>query len=83
MWSAAVLSGSPDNTAADHIAVVKAALAQPPGHKPGTRPGRMSAKDITIYKSLGVAIEDVALAVRVYERAKQKGVGVTLPDLSG
>jgi len=49
----------------------------------GTRPGRMSAKDITIYKSLGVAIEDVALAVRVYERAKQKGVGVTLPDLSG
>lgn len=28
------------NTAADHIAVVKAALAQLPGHKPGTRPGR-------------------------------------------
>jgi hypothetical protein len=27
------------NTAADHIAVVKAALAQLPGHKPGTRPG--------------------------------------------
>jgi hypothetical protein len=28
------------NTAADHIAVVEAALAQLPGHKPGTRPGR-------------------------------------------
>jgi Transposase DDE domain group 1 len=28
------------NTAADHIAVVKAALAQLPGHKSGTRPGR-------------------------------------------
>jgi hypothetical protein len=28
------------NTAADHIAVVKAALAQLPRHKPGTRPGR-------------------------------------------
>ena len=28
------------NTAADHITVVKAALAQLPGHKPGTRPGR-------------------------------------------
>ncbi len=28
------------NTAADHIAVVKAALAQLPGHRPGTRPGR-------------------------------------------
>ncbi len=28
------------NTAADHIAVVQAALAQLPGHRPGTRPGR-------------------------------------------
>lgn len=28
------------NTAADHIAVLKAAFAQLPGHKPGTRPGR-------------------------------------------
>jgi hypothetical protein len=28
------------NTAADHIAVVKAALAQLPGHRPGVRPGR-------------------------------------------
>ncbi|QGH68698.1 IS1380 family transposase [Pseudactinotalea sp. HY158] len=28
------------NTAADHIEVIKAALAQLPGHKPGTRPGR-------------------------------------------
>jgi hypothetical protein len=28
------------NTAADHIAVARAALAQLPGHRPGTRPGR-------------------------------------------
>lgn len=28
------------NTAADHIAVIKAALAQLPGHSPGRRPGR-------------------------------------------
>jgi hypothetical protein len=28
------------NTAADHIAVTRAALAQLPGHRPGTRPGR-------------------------------------------
>jgi hypothetical protein len=28
------------NTAADHIAVVKKALAQLPGHRPGVRPGR-------------------------------------------
>jgi hypothetical protein len=28
------------NTAADHIAVARAALAQLPAHRPGTRPGR-------------------------------------------
>ncbi|MBC7632039.1 IS1380 family transposase [Aeromicrobium sp.] len=28
------------NTAADHLVVIKAALAQFPGHTPGTRPGR-------------------------------------------
>jgi hypothetical protein len=28
------------NTAADHIEVLRAALAQLPGHRPGTRPGR-------------------------------------------
>jgi hypothetical protein len=28
------------NTAADHLVVIKAALAQLPGHRPGTRPGR-------------------------------------------
>lgn len=28
------------NTAADHIVIAKAALAQLPGHRPGTRPGR-------------------------------------------
>ena len=33
-------SGLPDNTAADHITVVKAALRQLPGHQPGVRPGR-------------------------------------------
>ena len=33
-------SGLPDNTAADHITVVKAALAQLPGHRSGRRPGR-------------------------------------------
>lgn len=49
----------------------------------GRSRGRTSIRDITIYKSLGVAIEDVALAVRVYERAKTQGVGVALPDLSG
>jgi alanine dehydrogenase len=44
---------------------------------------RASARDITLYKSLGVAIEDVALAARAYEKALAQGVGVQLPDLAG
>ncbi len=44
---------------------------------------RASARDVTLYKSLGVAIEDVALAARAYEKALAQGVGVRLPDLAG
>ncbi len=38
-------------------------------------PGRQSPQDITIFKSLGLGIEDVALAARVVERARQQGIG--------
>ena len=49
----------------------------------GNRKPRASARDVTIYKSLGVAIEDVALAARAYELALARKVGVELPDLAG
>lgn len=45
--------------------------------------GRSSNQSITLFKSLGVAIEDVALAIRAYERALVTGVGVPIPDLAG
>jgi alanine dehydrogenase len=45
--------------------------------------GRSSKDDITLFKSLGVAIEDVALAIRAYEKAVAQGIGEQLPDLSG
>ena len=49
----------------------------------GKIPGRSARTDITLFKSLGVAIEDVALAARAYERALERGVGEKLPNLSG
>jgi len=49
----------------------------------GVAKGRAARNQITLFKSLGVAIEDVALAIRAYERAIAQGVGVQLPDLSG
>jgi ornithine cyclodeaminase/alanine dehydrogenase-like protein (mu-crystallin family) len=45
----------------------------------GTRPGRTSENDITLYKSTGHAVEDAATARLVYDRARSEGVGVSLP----
>jgi alanine dehydrogenase len=41
----------------------------------GTKPGRASNAQITIYKSVGIAVEDVATAALVYKRALERGVG--------
>jgi alanine dehydrogenase len=41
----------------------------------GRVPGRQSATEITLFKSLGLAVEDVAAAHHVYERAKAEGAG--------
>lgn len=49
----------------------------------GTTPGRQSDGDVTMFKSLGVAMEDVALAARAYEKALAAGIGQELPDLAG
>jgi ornithine cyclodeaminase/alanine dehydrogenase-like protein (mu-crystallin family) len=44
----------------------------------GTRPGRLSRDEITIYKSTGHAVEDAAAARLVYDRAKAEGAGISL-----
>lgn len=41
----------------------------------GAKEGRSSAKEITLFKSVGVAIEDLAMALEVYERARKLGIG--------
>jgi alanine dehydrogenase len=41
----------------------------------GTKPGRASDQEITVFDSTGVAIEDVAAAALVYERATAAGRG--------
>lgn len=40
-----------------------------------TKPGRTSADEITLFKSLGLAVEDVAAARYLYGRAKAEGAG--------
>jgi alanine dehydrogenase len=41
--------------------------------------GRRDEKSITLFKSLGVAMEDVALASKVYELAMKNGIGLEVP----
>jgi len=45
----------------------------------GRYPGRESPQDITLFKSLGLGIEDVAVGVRVLDLARKNGVGIELP----
>jgi len=45
----------------------------------GTRPGRLSEEEITVYKSTGHAVEDAATARLVFDRALAEGAGITLP----
>ncbi len=44
----------------------------------GLRPGRQSDTEITVYKSMGHACEDMAAASLVYHRAQQAGMGTTV-----
>lgn len=40
--------------------------------------GRATAEDITLFKSLGIAVEDIAVAAHVYKVAKGAGIGTKL-----
>ncbi|MDB4917998.1 MAG: Delta(1)-pyrroline-2-carboxylate reductase [Gemmatimonadetes bacterium] len=44
--------------------------------------GRLSANDVTLFKSLGLAVEDVAAAQHVYHQAVQRNIGVSI-DVGG
>ena len=62
------------NTATDHISVVKDALAQLPGHRPGTRPGRK-----VLVRTDGAGATHAFLDYLTSQRLSYS-VGFTLPD---
>jgi len=45
----------------------------------GVRPGRGDARQITLFESHGMAIQDLALARRVLDEARNRGLGMELP----
>jgi alanine dehydrogenase len=44
----------------------------------GRDPGRTSDADITIFKSNGIALEDISTALRVYNLARERGIGESI-----
>ncbi|MGH7275927.1 MAG: ornithine cyclodeaminase [Candidatus Rokuibacteriota bacterium] len=42
----------------------------------GSRPGRTGPADVTLFKSVGFALEDLATATLAYNRAKERAMGV-------
>jgi ornithine cyclodeaminase len=73
-------SGAPDLLAA----VAEGAISEEDVHAEigeivsGTRPGRTSPEQITLYRSVGVAVEDAAAASLVLAEARSRGAGVTI-----
>ena len=49
----------------------------------GRERGRTSDEDITIFKSNGIALEDISTALRVYNLARERGVGSDVSLWSG
>ena len=45
----------------------------------GKHAGRTSAEQITVFESQGMAIQDLAVALRVVAAARERGLGVELP----
>jgi ornithine cyclodeaminase len=45
----------------------------------GSRPGRQNDEEITVFRSLGLAVEDLAAAEYVVRRAQETGAGVEVP----
>ena len=44
----------------------------------GKKPGRTDAREITLFKSNGLAIQDVAAAKLAYDKAVQAGIGTSV-----
>src|SRR4029453_3545182 len=45
----------------------------------GTKPGRQTLDEITLFKSLGLAVEDLACAQYLFGKAQDKGTGTWVP----
>lgn len=69
-WSEGLLGEEPNVTELGEVAA-------------GLAPGRTSTEEITLFESLGLAIEDLAAARYVLERAEHEGLGTVVELVAG
>ena len=81
---AATLAAPPAGSNDIAMAIAEGAMARDHVHAElgelvsGTRPGRTDRDQITLYKSVGVAVQDAAAAAMVLDAARSAGVGRTV-----
>jgi ornithine cyclodeaminase/alanine dehydrogenase-like protein (mu-crystallin family) len=46
----------------------------------GQKPGRQNDKQVTLFKSVGTALQDLSLAIAVYQAARERGAGRELGE---
>jgi ornithine cyclodeaminase/alanine dehydrogenase len=68
-----MLAAKQEGVAFEHKIVPLADLMQ------GKALGRGNAKDIVLFKSVGSALQDIAVAGMCFEKARQQGRGTALP----
>jgi ornithine cyclodeaminase/alanine dehydrogenase-like protein (mu-crystallin family) len=72
------------NEAGEYQLAVREGAIEGPGHiraelgevAAGMHPGRTGSEELTLFRSLGLAIEDMAAAERAVENARSRGAGV-------
>jgi alanine dehydrogenase len=81
---AAALAPPPAGSSDIAMAIAEGAMTRDQVHAElgelvsGARPGRTDPAQITLYKSVGVAVQDAAAAAMVLESARKTGVGRTI-----
>ena len=63
---------------ADALACVEEAFRELGEVVAGRSPGRHDDSEVTLFASQGLAVEDVAVGLHVYRRAKAQGAGVEM-----
>jgi ornithine cyclodeaminase/alanine dehydrogenase-like protein (mu-crystallin family) len=73
------------NEAGDYLVPIQEGAIGPDHHKAeigeiltGAHPGRTAPDELTVFKSLGLAVEDLAAAEYVVRRAQETGTGTTV-----